>query len=90
MRDPKRTNNWSTLSANEFRQLANGVGGQIKSLTNTIKFITMEDVPSNHRKDVTYGKFVCNDRPENKEKNFTQFTVGGDCINYPGCHCPNY
>ena len=35
-------------------------------------------------KDVTYGQFVCNIRPEKDEKNRTRFVVGGDRINYPG------
>ncbi len=30
---------WSLSSANEFGQLANGVGGRIKNPTNTIQFI---------------------------------------------------
>jgi len=34
-------------------------------------------------KDVTYGQFVCNERPKKAEAN-TRFTVGGDKINYPG------
>jgi len=35
-------------------------------------------------KDVTYGQFVCNKRPEKAKVNRTRFTVGGDRINYPG------
>ena len=35
-------------------------------------------------KDVTYGKFVCNVRPEKDEVNRTRFVVGGNRINYPG------
>ena len=35
-------------------------------------------------KDVTYGQFVCTVCPEKEESNRTQFTVGGDRINYPG------
>ena len=35
-------------------------------------------------KDVTYGQFVCNIRPEKEEQNRTRFVVGGDRINYPG------
>ena len=41
-------------------------------------------MPSNRRKDVTYGSFVCSMRPEKKERNRTRFVVGGDCIKYPG------
>ena len=35
-------------------------------------------------KDVTYGQFVCNERPKKTEINRTRFTVGGEKINYPG------
>jgi hypothetical protein len=35
-------------------------------------------------KDVTYGQFVCTERPKKTETNHTRFTVGGNCINYPG------
>ena len=35
-------------------------------------------------KDVTYGKFVCNERPKKADVVRTRFTVGGDKINYPG------
>ena len=48
--------------------------------TNTIKFI---DVPKDRPKYVTYGQFVCTVQPEKVKKNCTQFTVGGDRINYP-------
>ena len=47
MRNPKYKNNWSTYSANEFGRLANGVGGRIKKLTNTIAFIKRKYIPHN-------------------------------------------
>ena len=34
-------------------------------------------------KDVTYGQFVCNERPKKAKVNRTRFTVGGDKVNYP-------
>ena len=70
------------MAANEFGQLAQGVGGQIKG-TNTISFIHKHELPKSRMKDVTYGQFVCNERPEKEEVNRTRFTVGGDKINYP-------
>ena len=84
MRNEKYREVWSRSSANEFGRLANGVGGRIKNPTNTIKFIHERDVPTDRRKDVTYGSFVCSVRPEKKEQERTRFTVGGDRINYPG------
>ena len=83
MNHPKHKKGWRISSANEFGRLANGVGGRIKG-TNTIQFIRAADVPSDRRRDVTYGQFVCSVRPEKAEKNRTRFVVGGERINYPG------
>ena len=49
-----------------------------------MRFIREQEVPKQRKKDVTYGSFVCNVRPEKKEQNRTRFTVGRDEINYPG------
>ena len=35
-------------------------------------------------KNVAYGKFVCNVRPEKDEVNRTRFVVGDNTIKYPG------
>ena len=59
-------------------------GGRTKNPTYTIKLIRKDEVPKYRRKDITYGSFVCNLRPEKKEKERTRFVVGGDRINYPG------
>jgi hypothetical protein len=73
-----------SIVSQKFGPLANGIGGRIKNPTNTIEFIFQRKVPSEQMKDVTYGKFVCTVQPEKAESNQTQFTVGGDRINYPG------
>jgi hypothetical protein len=83
LRHPVYPGDWTISSANEFGCLAQGVGGRIKG-TDTIRFIRKSDIPQDRRKDVTYGHFVCNGRPEKEEPNHTRFTVGGDRINYPG------
>ena len=41
-------------------------------------------MPAARRKDVTYGQFICNVRPEKKERHRTRFEIGGDRMNYPG------
>ena len=84
MRNPKFKKNCSMSSANKSEQIENGVGGRIKTPTNTIAFITRKEIPHNRRKDVTYGQFVYSVPPEKKEKNRTRFTVGEDKIDYPG------
>ncbi len=83
LHSPKHKKAWSMLAANKFGHLAQGVGGRIKG-TNTIKFIHQHEVPADCMKDVAYGQFVCTERPKKTETNQTWFTVGGDCINYPG------
>eukprot|EP00804_Cyclotella_cryptica_P013004 CCRYP_002334-RA/>CCRYP_002334-RA protein AED:0.29 eAED:0.29 QI:0/0/0/1/1/1/2/0/658 len=77
LRHPVYQGDWTISSANEFGRLAQGVGGRIKG-TDTIRFIRKSDIPQDRRKDVTYGRFVCNVRPEKAEPNRTRFTVGGD------------
>jgi hypothetical protein len=64
MNHPKYKKQWSTSSANEFGRLAQGVGGRIKHPTNTIHFNQEDQIPREHKKDVTYGSFVCTVRPE--------------------------
>jgi len=67
LRSAKYKKRWSISSANKFGRLANGVGNRIKNPTNTIQFIRKKDIPQDRRKDVTYGSFQCNVRPEKKE-----------------------
>jgi hypothetical protein len=81
---PKYNKAWTTSSANEFGRLASGVGGRVKG-TKTIRFLHQDDIPQKRRKDITYGSFQCNVRPEKiEEPNRTRFVAGGDRINYPG------
>ncbi len=57
--------------------------------TNTIKFIRKEQVPIERMKDVTYGSFCCEFKPNKEEKECTRLTAGGDRINYPNdCGTP--
>ena len=70
MRDPKHAKVWSESLANEFGQLAQGVGGRVKG-TNTIFFIQKDHIPIDRRKDVTYGSFVCELKPNKEEKHCT-------------------
>jgi hypothetical protein len=88
LRDPKHRENWLHSAANKFGCLANGVGGHYKE-TNTIFFINKSKVPYDRMKDVTYGSFRCNYKPNKEEKWRTRLTVGGDRINYPdNCGTP--
>ena len=83
MRSPKHKVIWSKSSANEFGRLAQGLkDGRVKG-TNTIKFIRKNQIPHDRRKDVTYGSFSCDMKPNKTEIHRTRLTAGGDRINYP-------
>ena len=78
---PKFKDAWSTLAANEFGRLVQGVGGRVQG-TNTIYFIHKAEIPIDPWKDITYIKFVCTVRTKTKEPNWTKATLGGNLINY--------
>jgi len=80
--NPKHKEIWSKSAANEFGRLAQGVGGRVKA-TNTIFFISKNQVPKDRIKDVTYGSFVCDIKQNKTETHQTRLTAGGDRINYP-------
>jgi hypothetical protein len=80
---PKYQEVWTHSSANEFGCLAQGVESRIEG-TNTIFFVQKKDIPADQRRDVTYGKFVCEYKPNTTDQERTRFTMGGDKINYPG------
>ena len=73
---------WDLSAANEFGRLAQGIR-DIKG-TNTISFITKDEITNERRKDVTYVRYVCTYRPQKSEPNRTRITAGGDRVNYPG------
>jgi hypothetical protein len=80
---PKYKDSWAKSTANEFGRLAQGLkDGRIKG-TDTIKFIRKDKVPEDRMKDVMYGSFSCDFKPNKDEKECTRLTVGGDRINYP-------
>ena len=52
--------------------------------TNAIFFISNDKVPTVKAKDVTYGSFRCNLKPNKTETHCTRLTAGRDRVNYPG------
>ncbi len=76
IREPKHKEVWSTSAANEFGHLAQGVGGRVKG-TNTIFFIHKDQVPKDRVKEVTYGSYGCEIKP-NKEKNIAHNSPRGE------------
>jgi hypothetical protein len=65
--NPKYKEVWSHSSANEFGRLAQGVGTRIQG-TNTIFFVSKNEIPFDCWKDVTYGKSVCEYKPNKAKK----------------------
>lgn len=72
---------WNNSMSNEIGRLAQG-NSRLQG-TNTIFFITYENIPINKRKDITYERIVVDYRPQKQEKERTLITVGGNLINYP-------
>ena len=80
---PRYREVWGKLFRNEIGRLAQGMPGRVDG-TNTLFFIDEEKIPRDRRRDVTYGRVVCDVLEGKAGKNRTQLTVGGDRINYPG------
>jgi hypothetical protein len=71
---------WIRSFANELGRLAQGVGTRIMG-TDTIFFIPFARVPTD--RTVTYGRIVCDYRPQKAKVERTRLTVGGILISYP-------
>jgi hypothetical protein len=83
MRSPKHKEIWSKSATNEFERLAQGLKDERVKGTNTIRFIRKDKISFDRRKDVTYGSFSCDIKPNKTETHWTRLTAGGDRINYP-------
>ena len=81
LKSPKHRERWQRSFSKEIRRLA--------TATKTIKFLIKAEIPQERRRDITYARIVCNERPEKKDPDRTRITMGGDRINYPGdCGTP--
>jgi hypothetical protein len=66
--------------ANELGHLAQGVSNRVQG-TDTIFFVPFSAIPTD--RTVTYGRLVCDYRPQKSEPERTRLTVGGNLITYP-------
>jgi hypothetical protein len=88
IRHPQYKEVWGKAFGKEIGRLAQGLPGVVDG-TDTLDFITKNEVPRDRFKDCTYARIVCNERPEKSDPNRCRITVGGDKINYPGdCGTP--
>ena len=73
---------WTHATALEFGRLAQGVGTEMPTGSDTIFFIDHAAKPA-HKK-ATYCRVVVTDRPQKAVKKRVRLTVGGDRIVYNG------
>jgi hypothetical protein len=79
--NPKASELWLHLAANEFGRLAQRLKKRIKG-TDTVDFIAYTDVPPG--RTVTYARLCANICLQIEETHRCRITVGGDRIDYPG------
>ena len=81
MKHPKYKDVWTKSFGTEIRRLA--------TTTETIFFITKDEIPQERRGDETYARIVCAYREGKKDKYRTRMTMGGNLIKYRGnCGTP--
>jgi hypothetical protein len=80
MKDPRLQPLWTRGFGNECGRLFQG----IRDIPGTDKcfFTTLKNIP--HDRKITYGKIVCDYKPQKKEKERVRLTVGGDILDYSG------
>ena len=74
---------WGEVYAKELGRLAQGLPGVVDG-KDTLDFITKDEVPFNHLRDVTYGQIVCNYQEEKEYPYQERLVVSSNRINYPG------
>ena len=69
--------------SNEIGRLAQGRLSNNLPGTNTLQFISFDEIPQERRKDITYARIVVDICPQKEEAHRTRITVGGNRVNYP-------
>ena len=72
---------WERGFSNEIGRLAQGIGTRMPHGTNTIKFVSIRDIPKN--KTITYARIVSELRPQKDDPFRIRITAGGNLIFYP-------
>jgi hypothetical protein len=80
MKDPRLQPLWKQGFGNKCGRLFQGIQG-IPG-TDTCVFIKLTNFPKDRK--ITYGKIVCDYKPQKKEKERVRLTVGGDRLDYSG------
>jgi hypothetical protein len=66
--------------SNELSRICQGI--RDVAGTNTAFFIDLHNIPKDRK--ITYGKLVCDFKPNQSEKHRVRLTVGGDILDYSG------
>jgi hypothetical protein len=66
--NPKYKDVWGKSYTTKLGRLAQGIPGISKG-TNTIVFTTLDKIPMDRRKNITYGRICANYRPEKTNPN---------------------
>jgi hypothetical protein len=80
MKDPCLQPIWTQGFGNECGRLFQGIR-DIPG-TNTCFFIYLKNIPED--RNITYGKIVCDYKPQKKENEHVRLTIGGDRLDYSG------
>jgi hypothetical protein len=80
MKDPRLQPLWKRGFGNECGRLFQGTR-DIPG-TDTCFFIKLTNIPKDRK--ITYGKIVCDYKPQKTEKERVRLTVGGDILDYSG------
>ena len=74
IKSPKYKDDWGFSFGKKLGRLAQGMPRHNNG-TNNLFFINKDEVPANRYKDITYGKIVCNVRPQKDEVNRTSLLI---------------
>jgi hypothetical protein len=80
MKDPDLGPSFEIGLSNELGRIYQGI--RDIAGTDTAFFIDLKSIPKNRK--ITYGKLVCNFKPNKNENHGVRLTVGGDRLDYSG------
>jgi hypothetical protein len=80
MKDPDLGPLFEIGLSNELGRICQGI--RDIAGTNTAFFIDLKSIPKDHK--ITYGKLVCDFKPNKHEKHRVRLMVGGDRLDYSG------
>jgi hypothetical protein len=78
MKDPELGPLFEIGLGNELARICQGI--RDIAGTNTAFFVELASIPNDRK--ITYGKLVCDYKPNNTETHRVRLTVGGDRLNY--------